>query len=132
MSGRLPPMPGATGCRAVSKYRKKRAGSLSPASSESQAVGCSQPAIHSPTRVVFPNPAGDYVNLVMTSEEVINTLYIYDFAGRVVYRKDLIRADQGSHWYRLNLSALPAGIYTVAIINKTSQMSGHKFVKLKL
>lgn len=79
---------------------------------------------------IFPNPAGDYVNLVMTSEEVFNTLYIYDFAGRVIYRKDLIHADQGSQLYRLNISALPNGIYTAAIINKTGQMRSQRFVKL--
>jgi hypothetical protein len=78
---------------------------------------------------IFPNPAYDYVNVVITSEEVYNRLYIYDFAGRVVYSKDLIQADKGSQLYHLNLSTLPTGIYTVAIINKTGQRSSHKFVK---
>jgi GH18 family chitinase len=79
---------------------------------------------------IFPNPAGEYMNLVMTSEEVFNTLYVYDFTGRVVYSNELVRADQVSQLYRINLSALPNGIYTVAMINKSGQVSCRRFVRL--
>ena len=45
-------------CTAATRYVRKRAGSLSPASSDSQATGRSQPATHSLTSVVLPKPAG--------------------------------------------------------------------------
>ncbi len=45
-------------CKAATRYVRKRMGSLSPASSESQAAGRSHQASHSLISVVFPKPAG--------------------------------------------------------------------------
>jgi GH18 family chitinase len=82
-----------------------------------------------PGLTIYPNPAYDYVNIVLP-EDRYEKLRIYDFAGRVVYSKDLVRTNQGSQLYRLNLSVWSSGIYTVEIINKTGQMGCYKFVKL--
>src|SRR2546421_10278947 len=51
-------MCGAMVCKAATRYVRKRMGSLSPASSESQAAGRSHQASHSLISVVFPKPAG--------------------------------------------------------------------------
>src|SRR5947209_9097394 len=51
-------MSGAIVCKAATRYVRKRVGSFSPSSSDSQAVGRSIPSTHSLTSVVFPKPAG--------------------------------------------------------------------------
>src|SRR6266516_2452706 len=51
-------MVGAIVCKAATRYARNRAGSFSPSSSDSQAVGRSIKATHSLTSVVFPKPAG--------------------------------------------------------------------------
>jgi GH18 family chitinase len=79
---------------------------------------------------IFPNPAGDYVNLVMSSNEVINTLYVYDFAGRVVYSKDLKGYMSGLQWYHLSISNWPAGIYSIVIISISGNIDTSQIVKL--
>ena len=45
-------------CKAATRYVRKRVGSLSPSSSDSQAAGRPHPATHSLTSVVLPKPAG--------------------------------------------------------------------------
>src|SRR4030042_5301844 len=45
-------------CNAAIKYVRKRVGSLSPSSSDSQATGRLLPASHSLISVVLPKPAG--------------------------------------------------------------------------
>src|SRR5512139_1420232 len=44
--------------KAANTYSRKRAGSLSPSSIVSQAIGEEHPFAHSLSRVVFPYPAG--------------------------------------------------------------------------
>src|SRR5207253_5801985 len=51
-------MLGAIVCKAAMRYIRKRVGSLSPSSSDSQATCRSQPATHSLRSVVLPKPAG--------------------------------------------------------------------------
>ena len=48
---------------------QKACGSLSPSSSDSQATGRSQPAIHSLTSVVLPKPAGAEMRVSLQPEE---------------------------------------------------------------
>lgn len=52
------PIFGSIVCNAATTYARKRVGSLSPSSSDSQATGRSETAAHSLTSVVFPKPAG--------------------------------------------------------------------------
>src|SRR6266545_2259945 len=52
------PISAAIVCKATTKYVRKRVGSLSPLSSDSQATCRPQRATHALTSVVFPNPAG--------------------------------------------------------------------------
>jgi GH18 family chitinase len=79
---------------------------------------------------IFPNPAGDYVNILLQADQEYQWLFIYDFAGRVIHRKDLFHTDQGSQLFHLKISALPNGIYSAAIISKTGQVISQRFVKL--
>jgi hypothetical protein len=55
---------GTTVCKAATRYVRKHMGSLSPASSGSQATGSLQPAAHSLTRLVLPKPAGAEMRVV--------------------------------------------------------------------
>src|SRR5690242_15862244 len=52
------PIVGTIVCKAATRYVRKRVGSLSSMSSESQAASRPHPAIHALDRVVFPKPAG--------------------------------------------------------------------------
>src|SRR4030042_1358736 len=56
-------------CKAATRYVRKRVGSLSPSSSDSQATGRSQPATHSLTSVVLPKPAEAEMRVSLRPEE---------------------------------------------------------------
>jgi len=80
--------------------------------------------------IIFPNPARDYVNILIRTYEDYRCLYIYDISGKIVYSEDLLGAEQGPQLYHLNLSTSSTGIYTISLVDKIGQMSSHKFVKL--
>lgn len=80
--------------------------------------------------IIFPNPARDYVNVLLRTYEDYRCLYIYDISGKIVYSEDILGAEQGPQLYRLNLSTSSTGIYTISLIDKNGQMSSHKFIKL--
>lgn len=64
---------------------------------------------------LFPNPTHDYVNVCVTDPDIrILGIEVYDLYGKI------IRTAEGSNDYshlqtRINLSGLPAGIYTLRI-----------------
>jgi uncharacterized repeat protein (TIGR01451 family) len=61
---------------------------------------------------IFPNPTDNFVNVLISNITEFSTLYIYDLNGRIVKQKQLI--DELS---TIDLEDLPAGIYTMQIIN---------------
>lgn len=64
---------------------------------------------------LFPNPTHDYVNVCVTDPDIrILGIEVYDLYGKI------IRTAEGSNDYshlqtRINLSGLPAGIYTIRV-----------------
>jgi hypothetical protein len=55
---------------------------------------------------VVPNPASDFINIILPDERVIGNLEILDLFGRVVFN---------SKSNTLNVSSLPNGIYILNI-----------------
>jgi hypothetical protein len=79
---------------------------------------------------IFPNPARDYVNVVMTSEEVYDKLYMFDFTGRIVFSKDLTGNDPGQQLFEIDLSDLPEGIYTIEFIKYPCKSVAFVFIRV--
>ncbi len=68
--------------------------------------------------VVFPNPTHGRVVLNIYEADVMNAeLCIFSLAGNVVYRKIGLNLGKGAK-EEVNISHLPAGIYSLAIIDK--------------
>ena len=75
-------------------------------------VTTSQPEIETTTGFkLYPNPASDFVNLtqIKTAQEDLH-LSVWSMDGRMLMEETLIRPP-----YRLNIAALPAGMYLLKV-----------------
>ena len=64
--------------------------------------------------MIFPNPAREYVDVRVTDENVrISGIEVYDIYGKVV--RTVVGANDAPPTYRINLSGLAAGVYTVRV-----------------
>lgn len=82
----------------------------------------------SKTLRVFPNPAGDYINI--SSDDLFTgakTLLIINSKGKVVRINKVFR--QGSKSFRAQVSDLKSGAYTVKLIGEQSSCFSGKFIK---
>lgn len=65
---------------------------------------------------IYPNPASDEVNLSVNSEKIENiTLKIVDLKGREVMRRDYEQVQPGPTPLKLNIAALPDGMYFIEL-----------------
>jgi hypothetical protein len=81
-------------------------------------VTTSQPEIETTTGFkLYPNPASDFVNLtqIKTAQEDLH-LSVWSMDGRMLMEETLIRPP-----YRLNIAALPAGMYLLKVNTRINQ-----------
>lgn len=79
--------------------------------------------------VLFPNPAGDELNLVLHDVTAPSVqISIMDISGKV-FMQETKSLDSGMGKYRLSLATLPAGNYQVIIADKESIMFRSRIVK---
>jgi GH18 family chitinase len=90
-----------------------------------------KPTVNEHTIQVYPNPTDGYVNIILSVADDYEKLYIYDYAGRVMFQKDLTVADREPQLFRLSLSGWPAGIYSIVIINNSGGAESSRFITLK-
>lgn len=65
---------------------------------------------------VYPNPAKDYLNVVMNGNRTGNvTLRMQDVTGRDVIESKSLHITSGENNYKLNLPSLPTGIYLIQV-----------------
>jgi hypothetical protein len=123
------PIVGATVCNAATRCARKRAGSLSPSSSESQAAGRPQPATHALARLVFPKPAGAEIRVSLRCSPSfsrairsarstafcrgggINSLVVSTGAGIAHYRTRVASAESCSPMSACALLGVPRAYY---------------------
>lgn len=68
--------------------------------------------------VLYPNPTRDFVNVLVTDENVhISGIELYDIYGKVV--RTVVGANDDTSTYRINLSGLAAGIYIARVRTET-------------
>jgi len=79
---------------------------------------------------VFPSPSDQYVNIELVENEGNEKIFINDFAGKTLFRKDLTGTGTGQKLIQLNLSALPGGIYNIFIVNDMGQLKTSQIIKL--
>lgn len=72
---------------------------------------------------IFPNPFTDFI--LFEATEAIKQIVVIDIAGREVCRKDFNFITSG----KLNLSALPAGVYSVVFTFKNGLTHNRKLIK---
>lgn len=78
-------------------------------------------------RSVYPNPAGDMLNISYNSLQGEKTRFIlYDAAGRLVYNKQ-VETRQHTKIEQIDVSSLMPGIYSLCIINSKG-VAYHKVV----
>lgn len=62
---------------------------------------------------VYPNPASDYINILINSEEISNTkIELVDFSGKVILKENLNELN-----LQIDLSSVPPGMYFLRITN---------------
>ncbi len=69
---------------------------------------------------LYPNPANDVI--YWNTDEIVNTIRIYDFSGKLILRKD----EPGQKM--IDISRIPAGLYQMAVTMGTKTYY-QKFVK---
>lgn len=69
--------------------------------------------------LIYPNPANDYINIVLPDKKVI--IGIYDFYGKLIYKND----DCLSSILTVNLTSFPNGMYVIYGVRP----NGNYFVK---
>jgi hypothetical protein len=80
-----------------------------------------------PEPILFPNPAAGSTTTLRIHADVdeVIQLNIIDVRGRITWSK-LIHVQLGENQVELNLEAMNAGIYTIALQSKTQ---GNRFIK---
>lgn len=81
--------------------------------------------------VLSPVPARDYVNVsINTADDEILSLKVTDAAGKIVITKNSLNKSGKSWQNRLDVSALPQGMYYVEAVSATKKYT-NKFVVIK-
>nr|NQU89757.1 T9SS type A sorting domain-containing protein [Bacteroidota bacterium] len=63
--------------------------------------------------ILYPNPAGSYVNIDFSMEYRIATLQLTDISGKMIFEKNLLSNRQS-----VDISGVPAGTYVYRIFNE--------------
>lgn len=79
---------------------------------------------------VHPNPASNYVDLVVHSKEQLasSEVVIHDLTGKVVLSGELGFIDVGQTKMKLDVGTLESGIYFVTLLNESNQLESTKLV----
>lgn len=77
---------------------------------------------------VYPNPTRDYLNISLPKQSSIESLFIYDFQGRLIntYTSENVQTNTG---YRLNTANLSAGVYLLQVRQNNGNTEQVKFIK---
>jgi 1,4-alpha-glucan branching enzyme len=73
--------------------------------------------------LVFPNPIDGQLNIDVSADQKISKIVIYDFSGRVVFKKNAISRR------RFNVSSLPRGVYFLEIVPVQGRSAWQKIMK---
>ncbi|NTV83382.1 MAG: T9SS type A sorting domain-containing protein, partial [Bacteroidales bacterium] len=76
--------------------------------------------------IIYPNPAKNDIKIFLPSEFDAGIVIVYDISGRVVYKGE-ITGQYEDKLYRLNISAWPAGSYTVVLITCQGELKYSRF-----
>ncbi len=77
--------------------------------------------------VLFPNPCTDYLEL--RTDAVLQQVKVYDLNGRVVLSRNGTGNGSSSAPLRLNVRALPAGMYLLSAVDVNGRSGVQKFMK---
>lgn len=78
--------------------------------------------------ILFPNPVNDCINIIFPQgSQRIESVRIYNLAGQSVWEKGYENLEDVS--LKLDLSALPAGLYNIVAISKDSKCFNGKILK---
>lgn len=91
-------------------------------------VGIAEAMAHAIGMEVFPNPARGRAQLVYSSQGGTLQLAIHDATGRVVRSEQLVRQPLGIGKHLLDLSGLPAGLFTVQLTAPNGQQGVKRLV----
>jgi Glycosyl hydrolase family 9/Cellulose binding domain/Secretion system C-terminal sorting domain/Divergent InlB B-repeat domain len=62
----------------------------------------------------YPNPANDFLNVIVSGESKSKEILIYDLFGKIVFQKTLVA---NAYEEAINMSKLPAGLYKLIYIS---------------
>jgi|TARA_B110000261_G_scaffold20389_1_gene20627 hypothetical protein len=77
---------------------------------------------------IFPNPATNYLNVAITSNEVNKKIQLIDLLGKVVYSNTLAK---NNSQLRVNTSNLLPGVYFVSVTSNNKSIRTSKIVITK-
>ncbi len=82
--------------------------------------------IPSQTIRLFPNPVRDWLELEMPTNSVTGSIFIYDIAGRALFRREV---DSDNSFDRINVDHFKAGVYFLEIQSKEGMRFRQQFIK---
>jgi hypothetical protein len=79
----------------------------------------------SPTLVVSPNPANEFVriSLMLTKDSHVTAVVLYDISGKIVVRKNYQADDRLEFEEQLDVSELTPGIYILQVMTTEGMLS---------
>ncbi len=76
----------------------------------------------------FPNPAGDKTCFLVSLDKPSTVHYeVTNLMGRLFFNADMGMVQQGTHWYAIDCSLLPGGVYICKVTVNNSAFS-HKMI----
>lgn len=74
-----------------------------------------QEDLTSPTMSLYPQPANDIVTFQFEISTRNNRIEIFSVLGDMVYAEDILHSGNGQYIGRIDVSAFPAGVYTIRL-----------------
>ena len=71
--------------------------------------------------IVFPNPAIDYLNVIITSEMLVG-MHLFDISGKKVYSCSDCAGMHDNHYKEIDVSSLGSGVYVLVAETAESQI----------
>ena len=79
--------------------------------------------------LIYPNPASDEVNILLTEEKDAEKIIVYDMAGRMIFSRKLKGTKQEQQLIHLDISGWAEGIYNIVIISGSGKVWNYKVIK---
>ena len=76
--------------------------------------------------VVFPTPAGDFINIVLENGNFDGHIALYDAAGRALIVKNI--TGNTSNILRIDVSSFPSGLYYINYVPERGKQSGARCI----